>query len=185
MQIVCEWAGKDRAFALSFGGVLDLEEAAGEPIGLIFQRIRRGDFRAACVYHTIRLALIGGGMPAVEAKALLADRFDAQGYMTHVVVALEVLTALMAGVEPGKEAVRAGEPERIRFSEVSQVCRTFNLSPIDLRAMRFADFANMMTGFNANSDGKKADPLTEDQFAEMMEKYHDPSLTVDGADVAG
>ena len=43
MEIIREFAGRERIFALSFGGVMDLEQARnGEGIGAIYRRFIGG-----------------------------------------------------------------------------------------------------------------------------------------------
>ena len=71
-EVIAEWAGKERLFRLTFGSILDLEEICGkDAIGAIFLRVSTGAFKASDVYHILRLALVGGGMAAVEVKQLL------------------------------------------------------------------------------------------------------------------
>lgn len=169
MEVTAEWAGKERSFRLRFGDVMDLEEACGEAIGTIFIRVTAGQFKVTFVYHTIRLGLVGAGMSLMDAKRLLADQFDARPYMDHAGVAGEILAALMVGVEP-TEGDEASDPARIVFSEVSQICRVFNMSPQELRDMRYADFVNLLRGFNASSD-KKAAHITEEEFMDILNRY--------------
>lgn len=169
MQAILEWAGVERCFKLDFGLILDLEEACrGEPLGMIFQRMAAGQFRVGEVYHIIRLGLIGGGLSMIEAKALMASHFDQRPYLQNALVAGEILKALMVGIEPRDSAPDPDrKPERIRFSEAVQVCREFNMAPEDLRRLSFADYLNLMKGWAAGSK-KDADPLSEDEFAEMV-----------------
>lgn len=168
-EIVKEWAGKERLFRLTFGGVMDLEEATGDPIGRVFIRVAGGQFKVADVYHAIRLALIGGGMSVIDAKRIMAAHFDTRPYMENAAVAGEVLAALMVGVEPSETASNSA-PERVRFSEVSQICREFNMSPQELRDMRYPDFVNMVRGFNAGAS-RKAEHISEEEFMDILNRY--------------
>jgi len=170
-DLIRDWAGQERLFRLTFGGVLDLQEARhGEPVGAIFVRIATGRFDARDVWQVIRLALVGGGMSPVEAKRLMDDHFDAHPYLQHAELAGDILTALMTGIESSGRS-DAAEPEAIRISEVLQLCRTFNLSPVDLRAMRYSDVINLVAGFNAAGAGRRMQPPTEEEFLEMLAKY--------------
>jgi hypothetical protein len=178
-ELVQEWAGRERVFALSFGGVMDLEQACGDgktpaAVGLIFQRLTRGLFTVSDIYHTIRLALIGGGMPLAEATGLVKRHFDTRPYVENAGLAIDILSAVMVGIEPSKDE-GVSEPEAFKFSEVSQICQTFNMSPLDLRTMRFADFVNLVRGFNAASS-KKAQFLTEEEFDEILAKYEPEAI---------
>lgn len=174
-EVIAEWAGKERLFRLTLGDVMDLEEALGkDAIGAIFLRVSTGRFRVHDIYHTIRFALIGGGENKVEAKQLMETHFDRAPYLDQAALAGEILIALMSGVEDGGGTAE-GDPEPIKFSEVSQICRTFHMSPNDLREMRYADFINMVTGFNAGSD-QPAEPPTEEEFEEILAKYEPEAL---------
>lgn len=180
MRIVREWAGREREFSLAFGGVMDLEQACGDgktpvPVGVLFQRLTRGVFAAADVYHTIRLALIGAGMGMAEANALMRSHFDTRPYVQSSALAVDILSAVMVGIEPAEDEAEPAEPEAFKFSEVAQICQTFHMSPDDLRAMRFADFVNLVRGFNAAST-KKAGFLSEAEFDEILAKYEPEAL---------
>ena len=173
-ELIAEWAGKERLFRLNYGGVLDLEEACSDAIGAIFLRVSTGRYGAADIWQTLRLALIGGGLDKVEAKHLLERHFDTYPLAENAAVAGDVLVALMVGVEDFGESAE-GEPARMKFSEVSQICRTFHMSPQDLRAMSYADFINMVSGFNAAS-GEKLEPITEEEFDEILARYEPEAL---------
>jgi len=176
MEIIREFAGKERLFALSFGGVLDLEQARnGDGIGAIYRRFIAGTYSVSDVFHIMRLALIGGGMGAVEVKTLMRDHFDTRPYFENVGIAGEILTSLMVGVEPSDEKASGSDPVAVKFSEVSQICQTFHMSPLDLRAMRYADFVNLVRGFNAASS-KQAEFLTEEEFDAILAKYEPEAL---------
>ncbi|GAA6190892.1 gene transfer agent family protein [Phaeobacter sp. NW0010-22] len=178
VEVVAEWAGTDRLFQLVFGGVLDLEEATGDGIGSIFIQVTGGQFKAKHVFHTIRLGLIGGGMSILDTKRLMDTHFDTRPYMENAALAGRILADLMVGVEDTKASegdVDQGALEPHKFSEVSQICRVFNLSPLDLRKLRYADFVNMVRGFNAASD-KKAPHLSEDEFIDILNRY-EPEVT--------
>lgn len=174
-DLIAEWAGKDRLFRLTFGGVLDLEEACGkEAVGAIFLRVSTGKFRAEDVWHTIRLALIGGGENKVEAKRLMEAHFDRAPWLDNAALAGDILISLMSGVEPDDNPRDDAPPEPIRFSEASQICRTFHMSPQDLRDLSYSDFVNMVRGFNAGE--RKAEPPTEEEFEEILAKYEPEAL---------
>ncbi|PZX19820.1 tail tube GTA-gp10-like protein [Palleronia aestuarii] len=175
-DLIAEWAGKDRLFRLTFGGVLDLEEACGkDAIGAIFLRVTTGTFRVTDVYQVIRMALIGGGENRVEAKRLMETHFDAYPYTDNAALAGEILMALMTGIEDVAKTDSAEVPEPWKFSEASQICRTFHMSPQDLRDLSYADFVNMIAGFNAASP-QKAEPPTEEEFDEILAKYEPGAL---------
>lgn len=168
-DVIREWAGKERLFRLTFGSVLDLEQACGEGIGQVFIRVAQGYFRASDVYDVIRLSLIGGGASVIDAKRLMHRHFDTRPYLENAALAGDILAALMTGVEPSDDAADT-VPEPHKFSEVSQICREFNLSPQDLRDMRYADFVNMVRGYNAGSKQQAPFP-SEEEFLDILERY--------------
>ncbi|WP_372570362.1 gene transfer agent family protein [Ruegeria jejuensis] len=168
VEVVTEWAGKERLFCLDFGRVLDLEEACGDAIGSIFVRVASGRYKVSDVYHTMRLGLVGGGMSVIDAKRIMVAHFDTRPYAENAVIAGEILASLMVGVEPSDE--QTSEAEAIKFSEVSQICREFNMSPEDLRRMRYSDFVNLVRGFNAASS-RQADHISEEEFVDILNRY--------------
>lgn len=186
MKTVREWAGKERVFALSYGDILNLQQAVGVGIGVIYGRLIRGTYNAEDAYETIRLALVGGGMGLVEAKGLMARHWDTQGNLAHVALAASLLTEVMVGVETGPADEAAEDDGRpVKFSEVSQLCRVFHMSPLDLRAMSYADVANLIRGYNAANGKAKLPQLTEEEFAQLVAENHDPRLDEVSADAEG
>jgi hypothetical protein len=171
-ELIAEWAGKERLFRLTFGGVLDLEQAVGDGIGHVFIRVAGGQFKVGDVYHTMRLALIGGGMSVIDAKRLLEAHFDTRPYLENAGIAGQILSSLMTGVEEIGEDGDVPEPHK--FSEVSQICRVFHMSPQDLRDMRYADFVNMVRGYNAASE-TQAPHLSEEEFLDILNR-HEPEV---------
>ena len=164
-DVFMEWGGAERRFALSFGGLLDLEEACGKiGIGEIYLRLGQHRYFARDVYHTIRLGLIGGGMPPSEADRLMKDRFDATPLVKGVEMALEILIAVMAGVEPDRTKA-AGDPSQPH--DVGEVLASFikaGLSPDQVRAMRYDDLVRMSRALGGNT----VQPPTEQEFADMV-----------------
>lgn len=80
-RITLEWADGEFAFELRAKEIEELQRLCGYtdksgnriPVGIavIYQRLNLGTWSADDVLQTIRLALIGGGMNAVEAKRKL------------------------------------------------------------------------------------------------------------------
>lgn len=66
---VLEWADGEFLFALKSDQIEELQRVCGDVgFGVIYQRVMLGTWSIGDLRHTIRLALIGGGMGAVEAK---------------------------------------------------------------------------------------------------------------------
>ncbi|TPW28611.1 gene transfer agent family protein [Martelella alba] len=181
-ELIDEWAGRERCFRLSFGNVLDLEQACrGDAIGEIFLRLTTGKFRVEDVFHIIRMGLIGGGETTVEAKRLVETHFDQYPYLDNAELAGNILIAVMTGIEDADTASSDSDavPTPISFSEASQICRLFHMSPIELKAMDYADFINMLKGFNASSS-QKAEPPSEEEFDDILARYEPEALTHGG-----
>lgn len=175
-EAIADWAGKERLFRLNLGLVLDLEQACGGAgIGEIFLRVSGGKFGAADLYHIIRMGLIGGGESKVSAKQLMDRHFDSTSYYDNASVATDLLIALMSGVEDTAPHHGSAKPEPFKFSEVSQICRVFSLSPLELREMTYADFVNLMRGYNASAQ-QKAEPPTEEEFEDILARYEPEAL---------
>lgn len=170
MQLVREWGGDERRFELRFGHVLDLEDACGKVgVGAIFLRASTGQWSAREVFETIRLALIGGGMDSMEARALVKRKFDEAPYMVHAAIASEILLTLMSGVEPAGDDAGDGNPaEPMRLGSFAEICAELGMSPEELRATRYADFLNIVRGLAAGRK-RTVDPPSEEVFLKMIE----------------
>lgn len=182
--LVRQWAGRDREFRLVFGDVLALEDACGGvAIGGIYRRLAHREFTAKDVFETIRLALIGGGETASDAKILMDRHFDPTPLAVNALLALEIIDAMMNGLEPiegddGDTQAGGGDASDaapIKFSEASQICRVFSMSPNDLLKLGYADFVNMVRGFNA-SQPKALEPISEAEFDDILRRYEPDAL---------
>ena len=166
-EIVVEWGGAERRLALGFGGMLDLEEACGKiGIGEIYLRLAQHRYFAKDAYHAIRLGLIGGGMRPDEAKRLLDDRFDHTPLSLSVEIALELLMAVLGGIE--KDETRApGDPaEPYDVGGILASFAKLGVPPESVRAMSYADFVAMCRAFS----GDTVQPPSEDEFHEMIRR---------------
>jgi hypothetical protein len=166
-EIIKQWAGEDRPFNLSFGGLMDLEEACGKVgFGEIYLRIARGSYFVRDVYHTIRLGLIGGGMTSTEAKRLMDDRFDATPMSVRLDLAVEIIVSVMEGIKPD-ETKPAGDPSTPH--DIGPMMASFaklGVAPSALREMSYADFVHMCRAFG----GETVQPPSEEEFEEMLQR---------------
>ncbi len=67
-EVVLKWADGEYLFALKAAQIEELQRLCDAGYGVIYQRVLLGNFHIQDLRHTIRLALIGGGMGAVDAK---------------------------------------------------------------------------------------------------------------------
>ena len=166
------WAGKERLFRLRLGDVLDLQEAlGGQEIAVTFRKMTTGTFGIMDVHETLRIGMISGGETVIDAKRIFADRFDTIPLAESSAAAAELLVALMTGIEDIKPSEDDVSPGPLKFSELSQISRTFHMSPIDLRNMPYADFVNMMQGFNASRPDQPLEHLSEDEFVDILNRF--------------
>ena len=106
------WANGEDQFCLAkVGYILDLETKCGAPIGVLYQRLGNGSFGLNDVRETIRLGLMGGGMPPDKAMAAVKHHVDSNenGLAPSVLVAFEVIKAVMFG-SPPDDPVGKGMP---------------------------------------------------------------------------
>ncbi|MGO1080273.1 gene transfer agent family protein [Inquilinus sp. CA228] len=121
-EIELSWADGTYLFALKLKQIEELQRLCGAGLGEIAQRLlveRR--WRVSDVVETIRLGLIGGGLPAVRARELIDTYVDGHPLAdprdpaNHLMTAQAVITAAYFGVaeateEPeGKAEAAAGD----------------------------------------------------------------------------
>lgn len=76
-EVILEWADHEYLFALKAAQIEELESKCDESIGRICARaFSRVDFKYRHISETIRLGLIGGGMPAVTAAQMVRIYVD-------------------------------------------------------------------------------------------------------------
>ena len=80
-EITLEWADGEYLFALKAKQIEEIQSLCKAGFGSVYQRVMKGEWHFGDIYHVIRMALIGGGMGAVEAKrmAMAAAAASASG----------------------------------------------------------------------------------------------------------
>ncbi|MDO1560422.1 gene transfer agent family protein [Brevundimonas sp. 2R-24] len=98
----------EHIFRLRIGELEELQEKCDAGPEFILQRIYSGAWLVADIRETIRLGLIGGGMPPTQALAL-RNRYCGEGALfTHKALASAILAAALMGSE-GDEDEPPGE----------------------------------------------------------------------------
>ena len=92
-----EWADGTYTFRLTLAGIVELEDKCGEGIAVIAARLMSGVWGSKDVLEVLRIALIGGGTGATDAKKLV-DRY-ALPIIENWPVAKAVLGGAMYGFE--------------------------------------------------------------------------------------
>lgn len=172
-SVTRDWAGRELTFALRTGEVLDLETAREAGIGTIYKRLASHDYHLKDVQEVLRLGLVGGeGMKPAEARAVVRDRFDDVPYLVSVELAIDILLALMSGVEATGEAGDSDGASTFRQSEIFAAFAKLGITPAQLREVSYPDFLNMMQGFG----GSKAAAPSEEEFFEMLKAYEERAV---------
>jgi hypothetical protein len=101
-------------FRLAIGQWRELEELRKLGPRRLFDRVRNGDWFVDDLYHTIRLGLVGGGMPTPAALQLteryFGDWLAAKGLLNAEGLCRAVMGAALLGMETdpvGKPKARA------------------------------------------------------------------------------
>lgn len=111
-EIELAWADGTYLFALKLKQIEELQRLCGAGLGEIAQRLlveRR--WRVSDVVETLRLGLIGGGLPAVRARELIETYVDGHPLAdprdpaNHLMTAQAVITAAYFGVVEATEEV--------------------------------------------------------------------------------
>jgi hypothetical protein len=84
----------ERDFRITAALIPELERTTGAGVGGLCRRLFRGDFHAADVSETIRLALIGGGSKPAEAAALVGTYVANRPFAETYPLAVAILEAL-------------------------------------------------------------------------------------------
>lgn len=111
-QVELTWADGTYLFNIAkIKSVLELEEKCDAGVAEIFKRIGEGRWRINDIRETLRLGLIGGGMPPDKALRIISRYVDDRPWQESLQPAMVVLMAAMVGVQ-GDEVGKKAETER-------------------------------------------------------------------------
>ncbi len=99
----------DHDFALPIGQLIELQERCDAGPGHILARMQSGAWRVEDLRETLRLGLVGAGMPPLDALKLVERYVDAHPLGDSVVPAIAVLGAAILGVEDEPDPKPDGE----------------------------------------------------------------------------
>lgn len=106
-EVTLEWADGEYLFALKGKQIEELQVCCKAGFGAVYRRTMEGNWFFSDIYHTIRLALIGGGLGAIEAKRMCDNYVDgvvlASGPNSPLIVAQSILGASVMGLKPKTE----------------------------------------------------------------------------------
>lgn len=106
-------------FRLALGELEELQEKTGVGPFMLMQRMITGEWRTQDVVQTLRLGLIGGGMPPADALRLVRRYVEQRSdWLNNAASARLVIFAAVAGAPeeaPGKSDAPEGETEGSNF----------------------------------------------------------------------
>lgn len=101
------WVGGEHEFALHIGQLRALQDNTQAGPEQLLRRMASGDWRIDDLVETIRLGLIGGGLPSGEAGPLVMRLFQQHPIIEFKSTAYQILGAALVGVEDDP----VGEPQ--------------------------------------------------------------------------
>lgn len=167
-SVVLEFAGEVREASLAFGDLLDIEEACGKVgIGAIYLRLSRHEYHVRHVREVLAFALRGADLSLHEARRLVDERLEVDGLVRLHAMAIDVLVALMSGIEPDEGGGEGDPAQPMDAGGIFAAFGQIGISPSQVREMRYADFVAMARAMG----GDQVKPPTEDEFHDMVRRY--------------
>jgi hypothetical protein len=106
-EVTFVWADGPHRFRLAWGEIAELQELTGCGPQHLLSRLSDGTWRAADLYETIRLGLIGGGEQPLKALQLVDRYVKDRPLLESLFPAKVIIGAALAGVagepDPGKD----------------------------------------------------------------------------------
>lgn len=96
-SITIEWADGEYTFRLAIGQLRELQEKTASGPMEVFERLQQGKWRVDDIRETIRLGLVGGGMPAIESKRMVDQYVDAFPLLDNIDPARTIIAAAIIG----------------------------------------------------------------------------------------
>lgn len=96
-SITLTWADGDYVFRLGWSELAKLQEACDAGPYVILNRLVDGAWRVADISSTIRLGLVGGGMPPTDALKKVREYVEDRPPIESLMIAQAVLSAAIVG----------------------------------------------------------------------------------------
>lgn len=113
-----DWGDGQYSFRLVFGGWKEIHEKCGVGPAEMLDRLVNRKWLANDLYEIVRLALIGGGMSAVDAMKKATDYVKERPLMESVPIAIEIVSVSLMG--PVGEVVAAKKKAKEQVNSHSQ-----------------------------------------------------------------
>ncbi|WP_108398790.1 gene transfer agent family protein [Devosia submarina] len=108
-KIDLDWADGHYDFRLAWGHLIELQEQCDAGPFVILQRLSTGQWKLNDISHTIRLALIGGGVEPAKAIKLTRDYVESRPPLENVMLARGILGVALQGAPDEKPGEAEGE----------------------------------------------------------------------------
>lgn len=96
-----------KTFRLAWGELIKLQEACDAGPYVIYRRLMMGGWKMGDISETIRLGLVGGGMPLDKALAFVRDYVEPRPPLESLALAQAILGVALQGAPDEKP----GEPD--------------------------------------------------------------------------
>lgn len=106
-RIELDWGDGTYAFRLAIGQLAELQDKTDAGPLVLFERLRTGAWRVEDITNTIRLGLIGGGMPPADALKKVRAYVEERPWTENVPAAMMILMAALYG--PAEDDAGNGE----------------------------------------------------------------------------
>ncbi len=121
-----DWGDGPHRFALPIKQLRELQERTGVGPYALYRRLLSHDWRADDLLETLRLGLIGGGAPPVEALRLVRLHVEGEALVPNVDPALRILAwALLPDPGAGDEIETDKKKPKRRRSRTSSTSEPF------------------------------------------------------------
>lgn len=163
------FAGAERSFCLGVGEFIDIEEASGHAIGVVYQRFATTTYSIKDVLAVLTEGLIGGGMKPQDANRLVKGQLCAKPLIQSGALAGGILMYFMTGVDPDENSEPGDPTKRLDKGRIFHSFLQIGMSPEQVRAMRWSDFVELIRA----SGGEKVQAPTEEEFEAMLSAWEE------------
>ena len=108
-SVVLPFADGDKVFKMGWGELVKLQEATDAGPYLVYTRLMSGTWKLGDISNTIRLGLIGGGMPVPEALTFVQSYVESRPPLESLPLAQGVLGTALQGAPDEPPGEQKGE----------------------------------------------------------------------------
>lgn len=117
-SITLTWADGDYVFRLGWSELAKLQEACDAGPYVILNRLVDGSWRVADISATIRLGLVGGGMPPTDVLKKVREYVEDRPPIENLMIAQAVLSAAIVGA-PDEDGSKKKQAEPTAESDLT------------------------------------------------------------------